>query len=100
MLRFLRQTAWPQPCHPLTLHLQVSCGPFHCAAVSSDGRLFTWGEGFGGKLGHGDQGNRSHPALVQALAMRQVRKRSAGCRVLPPSAVLLAAWLPANGFVG
>ena len=57
------------------MHLQVSCGPFHCAAVSSDGRLFTWGEGFGGKLGHGDQGNRSQPALVQALAGHQVRMR-------------------------
>lgn len=56
-----------------SLCLQVSCGPFHCAAVSADGRLFTWGEGFGGKLGHGDQGNRSQPALVQALAGRQVR---------------------------
>lgn len=53
--------------------LQVSCGPFHCAAVSADGALFTWGEGFGGKLGHGDQGSRGEPTLVQALCGRQVR---------------------------
>ena len=55
------------------LALQVSCGPFHCAAVSADGALFTWGEGFGGKLGLGDQSCRAQPALVQALAERQVR---------------------------
>ncbi|PRW61357.1 RCC1 BLIP-II [Chlorella sorokiniana] len=58
--------------------VQVSCGPFHCAAVSADGRLFTWGEGFGAKLGHGDQGSRSHPALVQALAGCQVLEVACG----------------------
>lgn len=56
------------PCLPM----QVSCGPFHCAAVSAAGQLFTWGEGFGGKLGHGDQSNRRQPALLQALVGQQV----------------------------
>ena len=60
-------------CPSLPAPLQVSCGPFHCAAISADGQLFTWGEGFGGKLGHGDQSNRTHPALVQALVGGQVR---------------------------
>ena len=51
----------------------MSCGPFHCAAVSLDGALFTWGEGFGGKLGHGNQNCQEQPTLVEALVGRQVR---------------------------
>lgn len=82
--------------HPLLpgpAHLQISCGPFHCAAVSADGQLFTWGEGFGGKLGHGDQGSRAHPALVQAFTGRPVRMLQGGLvRVVWLPAIWLAGW--------
>ena len=46
---------------------QVSTGPFHCAAVSRGGSLFVWGEGFGGKLGLGDQSDRCIPTLIPQL---------------------------------
>jgi hypothetical protein len=65
--------------------LQISCGPFHCAAVTNDGALFTWGEGFGGKLGHGDQVSRSQPAAVAALAGMTVL--SAACGVWHTAAI-------------
>jgi alpha-tubulin suppressor-like RCC1 family protein len=45
----------------------ISCASFHCAAVDQDGGLWTWGEGFGGKLGHGDQESRAEPQLVEAF---------------------------------
>ncbi|KAK9824898.1 hypothetical protein WJX74_004462 [Apatococcus lobatus] len=51
---------------------KVSCGPFHTAAATADGKLFTWGEGLNGKLGHGDQSTCSTPRFVQALSSKQV----------------------------
>lgn len=44
--------------------VQVSCGPYHSAAVTSSGALFTWGDGLCGKLGHGDQQSISEPRQV------------------------------------
>lgn len=46
----------------------MSCGPFHAAAISNDGRLFTWGDGLFGKLGHGDHESCSSPRQIAALA--------------------------------
>lgn len=41
---------------PLPGHVTcVSCGHYHVAAVLQDGRLFTWGEAEGGKLGLGER---------------------------------------------
>jgi hypothetical protein len=51
---------------------QVSCGPYHAAAIGSDGRLFTWGDGLFGKLGHGDHCTSPTPRFVTTLAGNQV----------------------------
>ncbi|KAI3857638.1 hypothetical protein MKW98_028902 [Papaver atlanticum] len=56
----------------------VACGPWHMAAVvdikfhasnpnSSGGKLFTWGDGDKGKLGHLDQGRKTLPTCVARL---------------------------------
>jgi hypothetical protein len=47
---------------------RLSCGPFHAAAISDDGCLYTWGDGLFGKLGHGDQTSCSSPRQVAALS--------------------------------
>lgn len=39
----------------------------HSAAISDDGRLYTWGEGDHGRLGHGDSNSRHIPTLVTDL---------------------------------
>jgi hypothetical protein len=63
-----------RPCalHHHLLHVcrvhQVSCGPFHAAAISDDGCLYTWGDGLFGKLGHGDHESCSSPRQVAALS--------------------------------
>ena len=74
---------------------QVSCGAYHAAAVTNDGRLFTWGEGFGGKLGHGDQHSRGHPTHVVALQSTPVVQVS--CGVWHTAAVVLE---PPGMFIG
>ncbi|BDA49523.1 probable E3 ubiquitin-protein ligase HERC2 at N-terminal half [Coccomyxa sp. Obi] len=51
---------------------QVSCGPYHTAAVSATGALFTWGDGLCGKLGHGTLDSCSEPRQVEALASKRV----------------------------
>lgn len=84
---------------------QVSCGPFHCAAVTADGRLFTWGEGFGGKLGLGDQRTRQHPTHVESLTAMPVLQVACGvwhtaAIVLEPPGIALAASVVPSGLSG
>lgn len=42
----------------------VAAGELHSAAVTVDGDLYTWGDGFCGQLGHGDKGPRVSPEQV------------------------------------
>jgi RCC1 and BTB domain-containing protein len=44
----------------------VAAGGDHTVAVTEGGRLYTWGHGRSGQLGHGDTGNRLVPTLVGA----------------------------------
>ncbi|CAD7703407.1 unnamed protein product [Ostreobium quekettii] len=53
--------------------VQVSCGPYHTAAVSNLGILYTWGDGLCGKLGHGDQESKHTPQPVEALYVGEVQ---------------------------
>ena len=46
----------------------VAAGGGHTVAVTAGGRLYTWGYGGYGQLGHGDTGNRLVPTLVGAGA--------------------------------
>lgn len=68
-----QQLFFPSPTLVEALHTKhhitrVSCGAVHTAAVSSNGQLFTFGCGDGGRLGLGANGGDSnHPQLVQAL---------------------------------
>ena len=48
----------------------LACGADHCAAVTDDGGLLTWGESTHGQLGHGDRGRLERRRRVLALAGR------------------------------
>lgn len=50
--------------------VQIACGESHSAALSIDGRLFTWGRGKYGALGLGSLDNFSWPQHVQKLPAR------------------------------
>ncbi|KAI5683723.1 hypothetical protein M9H77_04951 [Catharanthus roseus] len=50
------------------LHISfISCGPWHSAAITSVGQLFTFGDGSFGALGHGDLSSTSIPREVETL---------------------------------
>ena len=55
----------------------VSAGYRHSAAITSDGLLYTWGEGEYGRLGTGDGQSKYTPSLVKDLA--DVGAVSCGC---------------------
>jgi alpha-tubulin suppressor-like RCC1 family protein len=45
--------------------INVSAGELHSAAVTVDGDVYTWGDGFCGQLGHGDKRPRLLPKQVE-----------------------------------
>lgn len=47
--------------------LSVACGTWHSALVTSSGKLFTFGDGSFGVLGHGDRESMGYPREVQLL---------------------------------
>lgn len=58
----------PKPVKGLPNHLQikmVACGQHHSALLSEDGRVFTWGRGEYGQLGHGAKENVAVPTVVK-----------------------------------
>ncbi|XP_070553640.1 E3 ubiquitin-protein ligase HERC2-like isoform X2 [Ptychodera flava] len=50
----------------------------HYLAMTSDGEVYSWGNGDGGRLGHGDTNAREEPTLVVALSGRHVIHISCG----------------------
>jgi len=45
----------------------IATGKYHSAALTSEGKVFTWGIGRGGRLGHGDEASQPHPELVNSF---------------------------------
>ena len=48
--------------------VKVSAGCEHSSALSEDGVLYTWGQGDGGRLGHGNSNSFNVPKMVVALS--------------------------------
>jgi hypothetical protein len=54
---------------------EVACGDAHTAVIASQRRrLYTWGTGAGGRLGHGDFSNCDVPKLVEQLRDRDLKQ--------------------------
>ncbi|KAB2603563.1 hypothetical protein D8674_004568 [Pyrus ussuriensis x Pyrus communis] len=64
----------------------VTCGPWHTALVTSTGKLFTFGDGTFGVLGHGDRENIPYPREVESLS--GLRTISVACGVWHTAAVV------------
>ena len=54
--------------------IDAACGSHHCAAISSEGVVFTWGAGGYGRLGHKDQRDVWTPKPLE-----EIRGRKACC---------------------
>ncbi|XP_053987652.1 uncharacterized protein LOC128881032 [Hylaeus volcanicus] len=53
-------------------------GQYHSVALTADGRVFTWGWGVHGQLGHGNTDEKDTPTLVTSLLGVFIRSISAG----------------------
>ena len=58
---------------------KIDCGPNHSAAISICGRLFTWGWGESGRLGHGDEEPRASAELVKSIARQGTLISAVAC---------------------
>ena len=57
---------------------QVSCGFAYTTAVSESGQLYSWGAGENGRIGSGDNTDRTSPILVEGLRKKKVCQVFAG----------------------
>lgn len=67
----------PQQIKTLETISQVSCGSDYTMALGESG-VWSWGNGSGGKLGHGDINDRSEPTLIPKLQSKSVLQIEAG----------------------
>lgn len=50
----------------------------HFLALTSGGDVYSWGNGDGGRLGHGDCNSREQPTLIQTLFGKNVTHVACG----------------------
>lgn len=56
----------------------VHSGGKHALALTQDGKVFSWGEGEDGKLGHGNCLSLNKPRLIEALKSKRIRDVACG----------------------
>jgi alpha-tubulin suppressor-like RCC1 family protein len=57
----------PTPIPNLRNIKNVSCGTEHTVALNSSGQVYSWGQGEGGLLGHGDTKSSATPKLIETF---------------------------------
>ena len=80
----------------------VAAGGLHTLAITAGGRLYTWGLGAFGQLGHGDHANRLVPTLVGGGAFGGSAVLMAACGLFHSLLVTRdgALWASGNGADG
>jgi alpha-tubulin suppressor-like RCC1 family protein len=48
----------------------IACGGFHTAAITDRGALYTWGGGYFGQLGQGDEADKKMPRRCPPALLR------------------------------
>ena len=57
----------------------IACGWDHCLALDGEGKVFSWGSGLNGKLGHGSENNCAMPSAIESLSGVRICRIAAGC---------------------
>ena len=57
---------------------QVDLGSHHVAVLTEEGKVYTFGKGGNGQLGHGDEEDRHVPTLVRALETVEIKEVQCG----------------------
>ena len=81
----------------------IASGQSHCLALTSTGAVYSWGNGQGGRLGHGDLVGKNSPEQIKALAGRQVDQIECGdahSGAVTDSGVLYVWGVGLNGRLG
>ena len=58
--------------------MSVECGRNHSLAITEAGRIYSWGCGGHGRLGHNNRESQSTPKLIEALQGVTVASAAAG----------------------
>ncbi|ETV89424.1 hypothetical protein H257_00711 [Aphanomyces astaci] len=58
--------------------VQIACGSGHTVVLDDKGDVYTWGRGDDGRLGHGDNGWKFVPRLVESLQTKQIKQVTCG----------------------
>eukprot|EP01125_Pyxidicula_operculata_P008154 TRINITY_DN275_c0_g1_i10.p1 TRINITY_DN275_c0_g1~~TRINITY_DN275_c0_g1_i10.p1 ORF type:complete len:731 (+),score=199.22 TRINITY_DN275_c0_g1_i10:36-2228(+) len=58
--------------------VKVSCGQQHTLALADDGKVYSWGLGIFGQLGHGNVSDKGEPALVDMLSHEKITQVTCG----------------------
>lgn len=64
--------------HIFIKKVEVNSGGKHCLALSSEGDVFSWGEGDDGKLGHDTKNSCDRPRVIEGLRGKDVVDISCG----------------------
>ncbi|XP_072748341.1 E3 ubiquitin-protein ligase HERC2 [Anoplolepis gracilipes] len=77
--------------HVFIKKVAVSSGGKHCLALSSEGHVYSWGEGDDGKLGHGNKMSYDRPKLIEDLLGVEIVDIACGGH--HSAAITSAGWL-------
>lgn len=58
--------------------VQIACGSGHTVVLTDKGEVYTWGRGDDGRLGHGDNGWKFVPRMVEELRGKSIRQVTCG----------------------
>ena len=69
----------PQRVYGISNIKQASCGYEHSVTLVDSGELYSWGQGEGGILGHGDLENQPKPKLVEYFTKKNLEVTKIWC---------------------
>ncbi len=69
---------FPNTNRDCTQMVDIACGKYYSMAISDEGRVYSWGRGESGVLGHGNKNNLSSPVLIESLLSTKIIGISCG----------------------